>query len=148
MEEKIFNDVVLNKGEKLCGLFSHFSIFFGGLIVPLIFWVVNREKSKFVSFHSLQALFFHIGYFLYIFIQVFMFLILGFYENYIKFQIHDLTNAGIATISLMFAGFYAICLLITLSFWSYSIYMGLQSYKGKIKKYPIIGNIIFKKVFD
>jgi len=148
VEEKKFNDVVPNKGEKLSGLFSHFSIFFGGLIVPLIFWVINREKSKFVSFHSLQALFFHMGYFLYIFIQIFLFLIAGFYENFIKLQIHDLTNAGYTTISLMFGGFYAVCLLITLSFWSYSIYMGLQSYKGKIKKYPIIGNIIFKKVYD
>src|SRR5437870_8935006 len=52
----------LKSDEKLVALFCHLSLFLGGIVLPIIFWAVNREKSKFVTFHSLQAIFFHISY--------------------------------------------------------------------------------------
>ncbi|MBL8017341.1 MAG: DUF4870 domain-containing protein, partial [Ignavibacteria bacterium] len=52
----------ITQEERLYGLFVHLSMFFGSLIIPFVFWVVNKDRSKFVSFHSLQALFFHIAY--------------------------------------------------------------------------------------
>jgi len=61
MEQQIeINNVT--QEERLLGLFAHLSMFFGSLIIPIIFWAINKDKSKFVTFHSLQALFFHIAY--------------------------------------------------------------------------------------
>ena len=51
----------LTSDEKLFALLSHLSYFFGGIILPIIFWVINRDKSKFATFHSLQALWFHVA---------------------------------------------------------------------------------------
>ena len=52
----------LTDTDKLIALFAHLSLFFGSLIIPLIFWLVYKEKSKFITFHSMQALIFHICY--------------------------------------------------------------------------------------
>src|ERR1051325_11810049 len=52
----------LKSDEKLIALFCHLSLFLGGIVLPIIFWAINREKSKFVTFHSLQAIFFHLTY--------------------------------------------------------------------------------------
>jgi uncharacterized membrane protein len=29
----------------------------------------------------------------------------------------------------------------------FSIYMGIKAYHGELKKYPIIGNMVYKKVY-
>jgi len=48
--------------ERLISLLSHLSIFFGGLIVPIVLWAIYKEKSRFVRFQSLQTIFFHLSY--------------------------------------------------------------------------------------
>jgi len=48
----------LTRDQKWMAAFSHFAIFpFGiGMVVPAIFWASQRKKSRYVSFHALQAL--------------------------------------------------------------------------------------------
>ena len=48
----------LSNEERLLALFSHLSIFFGSIVVPLIFWAIHKDKSRFVRFHSLNIQFF------------------------------------------------------------------------------------------
>ncbi|MBN1299253.1 MAG: DUF4870 domain-containing protein [Actinobacteria bacterium] len=54
-------------------LLSHLSIFIPniGLLAPIIIWVTNKEKSDFVRFHALQAIFFQLIFF--ILMMLFMF---------------------------------------------------------------------------
>jgi uncharacterized Tic20 family protein len=48
--------------EKLLAAIAHGSIFIGvGLVAPLLIYILQREKSAWVGFHSLQALFYHLG---------------------------------------------------------------------------------------
>ena len=67
----------LQGDEKMLALFSHLSLFLGGIVLPIIFWATNRDKSKFVTFHALQALWFHIAYIAIIIIWVFAFIIIA-----------------------------------------------------------------------
>lgn len=43
--------------------------------------------------------------------------------------------------------FYAAIFIIMFGFIGYAIYMGVKAHKGELIKYPIIGNIIYKKVY-
>jgi uncharacterized protein len=53
-------DIEVSKEERLMALLSHLSIFIPniGILAPLIIWVTNKEKSNFVRFNALQAIFF------------------------------------------------------------------------------------------
>jgi uncharacterized Tic20 family protein len=58
------NSNEIKSEERMLGLFAHLSHFLGGIVIPIIFWATNKDKSKFVTFHSLQALWFHITFFI------------------------------------------------------------------------------------
>lgn len=55
--------------EKTWGMLSHLSFFIGGFIVPLILYFVYKDKSRFIAFHALQALFFHLAIYVALFIS-------------------------------------------------------------------------------
>lgn len=134
--------------EKMLALFSHLSLFLGGVLIPLIFWLTNRDKSKFVVFHSLQALWFHVAYVViiiaFVIVMVFAMLIAG---------------AGLGTLAgntggempvffiIIMVAFYGLLFLILFGAIGYSIYMGIKSYQGLYVKYPVIGNMVYKHVF-
>ncbi|MEO8514722.1 MAG: DUF4870 domain-containing protein [Ignavibacteria bacterium] len=133
--------------EKLLGLFAHLSVFFGRLIIPFIIWVVNRKKSKFVTFHSLQALFFHLALtFVNVIVGMFGGVILGIYSGITKHNLDKVSNWTPFQIIILVA--IAIFVFINLI---YSFVVGvmnsLSAYQGELKKYPIIGNIVYKKVY-
>ncbi|MGM0368762.1 MAG: DUF4870 domain-containing protein, partial [Actinomycetota bacterium] len=48
--------------EKLMSLLSHLSILIPniGVLMPVIIWLTNKEKSRFVRFNALQAIFFQL----------------------------------------------------------------------------------------
>ncbi len=132
--------------EKLLAMFAHLSMFFGSLWVPLIFWAINKDKSKFVSFHSLQALFFHIAYTVVLVVLVVFVAIVGMAAGLIKpgqnsppdvgaLQIIVILVLGVIVIGFVF-GSVAIAIINAIS-----------AYKGGMKKYPIIGNIVYKKIY-
>jgi uncharacterized Tic20 family protein len=133
--------------EKLLALFSHLSLFLGGIILPLIFWLTNKDKSKFVTFHSLQALWFHLAYaaviVIFVFVMVIGMLIAG-------VGLGSMTGGGKEMspffIIIMIA-FYGILMLIIFGVIGYSIYMAIKSYKGEYVKYPVIGNMVYKRVY-
>ena len=139
------NEYEVNPEEKLLALFAHLSIFYGAVLIPLIFWIINTNKSRFISFHSLQALFLHLAYF------IFIILIVIFFSSVLIVNASLLQGSGtremppsiviltVVFISLIFLSLFAVSI--------YSVYASIKSYKGEIVRYPIIGNIIYRKIY-
>ncbi len=140
---------ILQGDEKMLALFSHLSLFLGGIILPIIFWATNKDKSRFVTFHALQALWFHIAYVAVIIIWVFAFVIIAIVGG---LGIGAFTSAtGSKEMPFFFIiimiGFYATLFAILFGAIAYSVYMGIKSYQGNLVKYPIIGKKVYAKVY-
>ncbi len=140
---------VLQGDEKMLALFSHLSLFLGGIILPIIFWATNKDKSKFVTFHALQALWFHIAYIAIMIIFIFGFVIIAVIGGVGMGAFAGATGSKEMPVFFIIAmiGFYALLFGIIFGAIGYSIYMGIKSYKGELVKYPIIGKKVFAKVY-
>ncbi len=141
------DQAALRNDERMFGLLSHLSIFFGGILLPVVFWAINKDKSKFVTFHSLQALFFHIA-FAFIIILLAVFIVFGavgvnIFTMKAARTSHDMP---IALLIFIFVT-YAVAFLVAFGCMAYSVYMGIKAYQGNLNKYPIIGKIVYKKVY-
>lgn len=132
--------------ERMMGMFAHLSIFFGSIFIPLIFWAMYQSKSKFVTFHSLQSLFFHIAYTVLMVLVVIVVAVVGVLAGLISktggappepgaFQILIILVLGLFVLGFVFGSI------------GYAVYLAIDTYKGGMKKYPIIGNIVYKKVY-
>ncbi|MCC6866162.1 MAG: DUF4870 domain-containing protein [Ignavibacteria bacterium] len=139
----------LQGDEKMLALFSHLSLFLGGIILPVIFWATNRDKSKFVTFHSLQALWFHLAYIALIIVWVLLFVVIAIVGGVgIGMFSHAAGSKEMPVIfMIMMAAFYLMLFAIIFGAIGYSIYMGVKSYQGNLVKYPIIGKKVFAKVY-
>lgn len=139
----------LQGDEKMLALFSHLSLFLGGIVLPIIFWATNRDKSKFVTFHALQALWFHIAYIAIIIIWVFAFIIIAVIGGLGVGAFTSTTGRQEMPVFFIIAmiGFYATLFAIIFGAIGYSIYMGIKSYQGRLVKYPVIGNKVYAKVY-
>ena len=134
--------------EKLIGLFTHFSIFLGGIMLPIIFWLIYKDKSRFIKFHSLQALFFHIAYvviiFLFVFIMIFGLVGLGLFSA----GSHAVTGHGSSGLFVLgMIVFYGFLFLLIFGVIGLAVYMGVKAYHGEYVKYPIIGRIVYEHIF-
>ena len=71
-------ELEISKEEKLMALLSHLSIFIPniGILAPIIIWVTNKEKSDFVRFNALQAIFFQLIFFILMMLFIFVGIIL------------------------------------------------------------------------
>lgn len=138
----------LKSEEKLLALFSHLSLFIGGIFLPIIFWIVNKDKSKFVTFHSMQAFFFHIAYIIIIFVFVFGLAIAGIGLGIFSAAAsHGHSEPAGGLFVILIIAFYAFLFVYIFGSMAYVIYMGIKAYNGELKKYPIIGNLVYKSVY-
>ncbi|RPI17433.1 MAG: DUF4870 domain-containing protein [Ignavibacteriae bacterium] len=138
----------LKDEEKLMGLFSHLSLFLGGIILPIVFWIINKDKSKFATFHALQALFFHIAYIAVIFVFIFVFAIGGVGISLLAgLGNHSGGGAAGGLFVIIMIAFYAFLFIYIFGCMGYAIYMGIKAYQGELKKYPVIGNMVYNKVY-
>jgi len=140
----------LNSNEKLLALLANLSLFLGGIILPIILWATQKDKSKFVTFNSLQAIFYHIAYVVIIIVFVLFVAILLIISGIGLSGFAD-SNSGdgefpafmIVMMILLYGGIFLLAIAVI----GYSIYLGVKSYQGNIVKIPIIGNIVYKKVY-
>lgn len=141
------NNTTLTSEEKLLALFSHLSIFMGGIALPIIFWAINRDKSKYVSFHALQALFFHIAY-IFILVIVIIFMVFGGMGVGMLASIgsHAHNSPPVFFVFFIFI-LYGFMFIYIFGCMAYAIYIGIKAYNGEFKKYPIIGNIVYRNVY-
>ena len=136
---------MIKSDEKLLSLFSHLSLFLGGIWLPLIFWLTNKDKSKFITFHALQALWFHLAYVVLI-VVVGIFLIVGGAGISI---ITSTGKSGEPPVFMIIAiiAFYALIFVFIFAGIGYSVFMGIKSYQGNLNKYPIIGKMVYNRVY-
>ena len=150
--QPLFPDPPANNEEKMLAMLCHFSIFIGGIILPIIMWAIQKDKSKFVTFHALQAIFFHIAYFvaimLLVMIMVFaIFVPLGMMGGFTGLE-NPQAGAGISIIMIIIMiVFYALLIAMIFGAIGYAIYVGIKTYQGELKMYPYIGPKVYKKVY-
>jgi uncharacterized Tic20 family protein len=135
--------------ERMISLFAHLSLFLGGIILPIIFWATNKDKSKFVTFHSLQSLWFHIAYIAVIIVLalVMVFVVIIFGVGMGAMMGSGGGNEMPVFLIIAMIAFYAALFAVIFGAIGYSIYMGIKAYQGKLVKYPFIGNMVYKKVY-
>jgi len=70
----------INSDDKLMSLIAHLVIIIPniGLIAPIVIWVTHKDKSKFVRYNAIQAIFFQLVFFVLIMLSVFIGMILMF----------------------------------------------------------------------
>lgn len=135
--------------EKLLAMLSHLSIILGGIILPIIIWATQKDKSKFVRFHALQAIFYHIAYVVMI-VAFVMLVALFFIISGVGFGMFDSMNKQSSMPVAMIVGmivFYAGLFGVIFAGIGYGLYFALKAYQGYLKRIPIIGKIIYKKVY-
>lgn len=140
----------IRSDERLIALFAHLSLFLGGILLPIIFWATNKDKSKFVTFHSLQSLWFHIAFvallIIYIFAFVIVFVVAGAGFGALSGGAGTGKELPVLFIIIMIA-FYALLFIALFGSYGYAIYMGIKAYKGENVMYPIIGKKVYKSVY-
>jgi uncharacterized Tic20 family protein len=140
----------LTSEERTFALFSHLSVVLGGIILPIIFWALQKDKSKFVRFHSLQSIFYHIAVAGIIIILVFL-LVIGILAGVLLAGAsisHNNNPAGPIFMGLFMVIFYILLFIILIGNIGYGIYLAVKAYEGNLIKIPFIGNIIYKKVYE
>ncbi|MBI5402166.1 MAG: DUF4870 domain-containing protein [Ignavibacteriae bacterium] len=142
------NEEIITKDDKLLSLLCHLSMIMGGILVPVIIWAIKKEQSKFVRFHSLQAIFYHIAYSVIagFFIAVFMIAYFSTLGIYYAPRPSYHTGPSTAMIILLVV-FILLLFLIIFGAIGYAVYLAIKSNKGEKIKIPVIGKIIFEKVY-
>lgn len=137
--------------ERLLAMLAHLSILFGGIILPIILWATQKDKSKFVTFNSLQAIFYHLAYgaiiVIYVLFMVLVLLISGIgFSGFGNSHGHqgDMPVFMIIIMILLYAGIF----ILVFAGIGYAIYVAVKTYQGKLVKIPVIGNIAYKKAYE
>src|SRR4030043_2327515 len=133
--------------EKLMSLLSHLSILIPniGILAPIIIWVTNKDKSDFVRFNALQAIFFQLIFF----ILMMLFLFSGLILMLASIPWYDFSsNAEPGTLFFLSMVFMFMFFPLWIIFGIYAAVASVKSYKGKMFKYSIIGRIIERKVYS
>ncbi len=147
MNLPLYQSVEPENDEKILALFSHLSIFLGGIVLPIIFWAINKDKSRFVRFHALQAIFFHIAYVAIIIAVVIIMAFIGIGLGVLSAGTFAAGKDGSLFIVFAMIIFYGLIFVSIFIFIGYGIYVGVKSYKGELRRYPFIGKIIYEKVY-
>jgi len=138
--------------ERLLGLLSHLSIFLGGIILPIIIWATQKDKSKFVKFHSLQSIFFHLAFgaliILFVIFILIILLISGLGTGVFSESHHGSTESMPVFMIVMMVILYGGIFLMLFGGLGYSIYLAVKTYSGNLIRIPVIGNIVYKKVYE
>jgi uncharacterized protein len=113
---------------------------FAGFIPPLVIYFVKRN-SRFVAFHSLQALFWQIARF------VIMIVGMGIvFVTVFSVMLHEITKGKMPPptdlpvgIFLGMGAFWLVFVVLMLVNLFIAIYYGIQAYQGKWAAYPVLG---------
>ena len=147
MNLPLYQSVEPENDEKILALFSHLSIFLGGIVLPIIFWAINKDKSRFVRFHALQAIFFNVAYVVILIAVIIIMAAIGIGLGVISAGTFAAGKDGSLFLIIGMITFYAFIFISIFVFMGYGIYVGVKSYKGELRRYPVIGKIIYEKVY-
>ncbi|MBE2255388.1 MAG: DUF4870 domain-containing protein [Ignavibacteria bacterium] len=135
----------LTSDDRMLALVTHLSACFGGILIPIIIYFIQKDKSKFVAFNALSAIFWQLIYIGVILLLSFGFILLG-------VLVPTLTVATKSSeMPVLFIIFVIVlCIVIigiVLIFLGYSIFSAIKSYQGNIVMYPIVGKIAYRKIY-
>lgn len=132
--------------EKLMSLLSHLSILIPniGVIAPIVIWITQKDKSKFVRFNAIQAIFYQLAFFVLMMLFMFTGIILMLISMPILIANPNADPGTLFFISMIFMFLY---FPLWFFFAIYAVVAAVKSYKGKVFRYLIIGKIIEKKVY-
>lgn len=137
--------------ERMFAMLSHFSVFLGGILLPIIFWAIKKDQSQFVRFHSLQAIFFHIAYLVIIIALVIIVVIAALFMGLgASFTAMDSSGpgAGFSVLMVIFMiVFYGGLFVVIFGAIGYGVYAGVKAYNGDLVMYPVIGKKIYDRVY-
>lgn len=113
-------------------------------IVGIIVLITEKE-NKFVKFHALQALLFHISFAVIVIVGFFLFFILSFVFALAGAALGN-TGAAIGSIISIILWIVGMILMISIPFIAIggNIYGGIKAYNGNWFKIPIVGNLSMK----
>jgi uncharacterized protein len=140
---------VISGEDKMLSLFCHLSMVIGGILMPIIIWAIRKEKSKFVRFHALQSIFFHLAFSVILAIVIVMFAVIILLTipgiGYSKSLQH---SPGLPAFTMVITFILlGIIFLSAIGAIAYSIYLAVKSYHGEKTRVPVIGKIIYEKVY-
>jgi uncharacterized Tic20 family protein len=119
----------MDKGtdDNLMAAIAHAGILVLGVLLPVVIWLIKKEKSKYVAFQALQAAVYQLAVFV-VFIGLwFVFMILAIFTGGL---------GGILMILLLPLVLIAVV---------YGLYGAYMCYQGKDFKYVLIGNMLAKR---
>lgn len=140
MNEKIKSD------DKLMSILSHLAILIPniGILAPIVIWLTQKEKSKFVRYHAIQAIFFQLLFFILLMLSLFIGIIL----MAISLMFANVSSGGEpGTFFWVSMGIMNLYFPLWFFFSIYAIVAAVKSYRGKIFRYLIIGKIVEKRVY-
>jgi len=140
MKEKLKSD------EKLMSLLSHLAILIPniGILAPIVIWLTQKEKSKFVRYHAIQAIFFQLLFFILLMLS----LIAGIILMAISLIFSNISSGGEPGVFFWVSmGIMNLYFPLWLFFSIYAVVAAVKSFKGKKFRYLIIGRIIEKKIY-
>jgi uncharacterized protein len=140
---------IISSEDKTLSMLCYLSMVIGGILLPIIIWAVKKEQSKFIRFHSLQAIFFQLAFsvILAIVIVILAFSIIFAGAGVRSFESMHSSSGMSAVIMLIVFIFTGIIILATFGGIGYSIYLAIKSYQGGKTKIPVIGKIIYERVY-
>ena len=133
---------VPTQDERTMALLAHVLGIFSGFLAPLIFFLVKRE-SKFVSFHALQSLAWHIVYLICIFGGIIIFVVSMISTG--AFHDHPKSEPPLA-----FFGFFGVFWLVAAGGGILNIVLGIvygvKANKGEWAQFPLLGRWILRNI--
>ena len=115
-----------------------------GVIAPIVIWITQKDKSKFVKFNAIQAIFYQLAFFVLMMLFIFTGIILMLISMPILSANPNAEPGTLFFISMIFMFLY---FPLWFFFAIYAVVAAVKSYKGKVFRYLIIGKIIEKKVY-
>jgi uncharacterized membrane protein len=139
---------IISSEDKTLSLLCHLSMIIGGILVPIIIWAIQKEKSKFIRFHALQSIFFHLAFSVILAIIIVITAVIIIFTG-VGFQSlgkHASSGIPVFVLIIIFS-FAGIISLMAFGGIGYAVYLAIKSYQGEKTKIPILGNIIYEKVY-
>lgn len=136
----------ITSADKTMALFSNLSIFIFSVFLPLIIYVAYKNKSRFVAFHSLQALYFQVMMYIVMVVLIGVVLVMMFALGLDSdsFESKLFSTEWILTYSLVFGT----GILYLLFEYGYSIFMAMRAFGGHRTKYLFVGSWAYKHVYE
>jgi len=135
---------VPTQDERTMALLVNVLAIFSSFLAPLIFYLVKKD-SRFVSFYSLQALFWHAAYAMIFFVGM----IIAFIFMFSTIVTHP-HNASDQAPPLAFFGVLGLVWLCGMGGWVLNLVLGIvyaiKANQGEWARFPVIGDFVLRKI--